>query len=64
MQITANKQQLIAKPGKETVTLKTAGDNLFFIRADRNMDIRFIFENGVVTSFWFLSDRKLLYHKL
>lgn len=41
-----------------------ADDNLFFLRADRNMDIQFNFENGIVTSFWFLGDRKLLYRKL
>jgi S-formylglutathione hydrolase FrmB len=64
VQILADQQQLIAKPGKETVSLKPAGENLFFLRTDRNMDIRFNFENGTVTSFWFLGDRKLLYHKL
>lgn len=64
VEITINQQQLIAKPGKEIVPLKPAGDNLFFLRADRNMDIQFNFENGIVTSFWFLGDRKLLYRKL
>lgn len=64
VQIIADQHQLIAKPGKETVILKAAGDSIFFIREDRNMDIRFNYENGIVNSFWFLGDRKLLYRKL
>lgn len=57
-------EKLTAFPGKDTVPLAPAGDNLFFIRADRNMDIRFNVVDGKSRSFWFLGDRKLLYRRI
>jgi predicted esterase len=63
VQITATENGLIAKPGRETVPLKTAGDNLFFIQPDKNMDIRFVYDKNKVMGFLFLGDRQLLYKK-
>lgn len=64
VKITATENGLIAKPGRETVPLKVAGDNLFFIQADKNMDIRFVFDKNKIIGFLFLGDRKLFYKKL
>jgi len=64
VKITATKDGLLAKPGSETVPLKAAGDNLFFIQPDKNMDIRFVFDKKKLTGLLFLGDRKLLYRKL
>ena len=55
---------LIAKPGKDTVPLKAAGENVFFIEARRNMELRFVENKNLITSFWFLADRKMLFRKL
>jgi dienelactone hydrolase len=62
--ITANKNGLIAKPGHDTVLLKPAGENLFFLQPDKNMDIRFLRNKKAVDGLLFLGDRKLLYRKL
>jgi hypothetical protein len=56
--------RLTAIVGKDTVPLFTAGENLFFLRRDRAMDIRFTIDKNGVSSFWFLGDRKLLYRKI
>jgi predicted esterase len=58
------KGTLIARPGKDTVPLKPAGDNLFFIDALKPMDIRFQRNKSGTVSFLFLGDRKLLYQKI
>src|SRR6476620_8237490 len=55
---------LIARPGKDTVSLKPAGDNLLFIDASKPMDIRFHRNKSGTVSFLFLGDRKLLYQKI
>ena len=39
VQIIATNDGPIAKPGKETISLKAAAGNLFFIQPDKNMDI-------------------------
>ena len=64
VQIIVSAGGLIAKPGTQTVPLKAAGENLFFIQADKSMDIRFEGNENTITSFWFLGDRKLLFRKL
>jgi poly(3-hydroxybutyrate) depolymerase len=64
VKITATENGLIAKPGNETVPLKAAGDNLFFIQPDKNMDIRFVFDRNKLTGFLFLGDRQLFYKKI
>lgn len=64
VQIIATATGLIAKPGNQTVPLKYAGENVFFIEADRSMDIRFSGNNNMITSFWFLGDRKTLFRKI
>lgn len=64
VRIEASGNSLIAHPGNQTVPLKTAGDNLFFIQPDKNMDIRFIFQRKRITGLLFLGDRQLLYRKL
>ena len=64
VQIIATNDGLTAKPGKEIVPLKSAGDNLFFIQADKNMNILFTSEKNKVSGFWFLGDRKMLFRKL
>lgn len=63
VQIMATENGLIAKPGNQTVPLKAAGDNLFFIEPGKNMDIRFVFDKNKVTGLLFLGDRRLLYRK-
>jgi pimeloyl-ACP methyl ester carboxylesterase len=55
---------LVARPGKDTIPLKPAADNLFFIDADKPMDIRFQRNKTRYDSFIFLGDRKLLYQKI
>lgn len=64
IEIKLEQGQLIAYPGRDPVPLKPAGDDLFFIRADRDMDIRFNFKNGVLIDFLFMGDRKILYRKI
>ena len=56
--------QLIANPERDPVPLKPAGDDLFFIRADQEIDIRFNLENGAVVNFLFMGERKILYRKI
>lgn len=55
---------LVARPGQDIVPLRAAGENLFFLRPDKNMDIRFIFDKKKVTGLLFLGDRKIFYRKL
>jgi predicted esterase len=62
--ITANENGLMAKPGHDTVWLKPAGENLFFLQPDKSMDIRFLRNKKSVRGLLFLGDRKLLYRKL
>lgn len=63
VQIITTETGLIAKPGHETVPLTPAGDNLFFIQPDKNMDIRFVFDKNKVIGFLFFGDRQMLYSK-
>jgi hypothetical protein len=58
------KNGLTAIPAKDTVLLKAGGENLFFLQADRPMDIRFITDGNKITSFCFMGDRKLIYRKI
>jgi pimeloyl-ACP methyl ester carboxylesterase len=62
--VSLEKGSLIARPGKDTVQLKSAADNLFFIDAAKPMDIRFQKNKSGTVSFLFLGDRKLLYRKI
>jgi predicted esterase len=55
---------LTAIPPRDTVVLKPAGEDLFFLQADKPMDIRFINSPKGVMSFWFLGDRKLMYQRI
>lgn len=64
VQIIVTTNGLTAKPGKEVVPLKAAGDNLFFIQPDKSMDIRFLIKNNKATGFIFCGDRKLEYLRL
>lgn len=59
-----NYKGLTAIPGKDTVALKIAGENLFFLQADRPMDIRFIKDGKGINSFCFMGDRKLIYQRI
>ena len=56
--------QLIANPERDPVPLKPAGDDLFFIRADQEIDIRFNLEKGTADNFLFMGERKILYRKI
>lgn len=56
--------QLIAKPPHETVPLKPAGNNIFFIEADKNMELRFVVEKNRIKGFLFLGNNKTMYQKL
>jgi len=58
------KDGLIAKPGNQTVPLKAASDNLFFIDANKPMDVRFTKNKNKVNGFVFYGDRKEVYRKL
>jgi predicted esterase len=64
VQIVIENNVLVAKPGKEIVPLKAAGDNLFFIQPDKPMDIRFIRNRNKIDSLLFMGDRKLLYKRI
>jgi predicted esterase len=64
VQLIVREDKLTAIPGKDTVDLKAAAENLFFLQPDKNMDIRFINDKNGISSFWFLGDRKLLYRKI
>jgi predicted esterase len=55
---------LIAIHARDTVVLKPASDNLFFLTPDRNMDFRFATEKNDQAGFWFLGERKLFYRKV
>ena len=54
---------LIAIHARDTVVLKPASDNLFFLAPDRNMDFRFSTEKNGMDGFWFLGERKLFYRR-
>jgi predicted esterase len=62
MEVTNN--GLVAKPGNEIVPLKAASDHLFFLDADKPMDIRFTKTGNRVNGFIFYGDRKEAYRKL
>ncbi len=62
--LVVDKSQLIARPGRDTVPLKPAANNLFFIDATKQMDIRFQQNKKGTGSFLFMGDRKLLYKKI
>jgi predicted esterase len=64
VQILVKNDSLIAKPGNQIVPLYAAENNVFFIRPDRLMDIRFTKTGNVVNGFEFMGDRKLLYRKI
>lgn len=64
VKIVATENGLVAMPGRDTVPLKAAGENVFFIQPERSMDIRFAGTKSMITSFWFLGDRRLLFRKL
>jgi hypothetical protein len=53
---------VIHKP--DTVVLKPASDNLYFLSPDRNMDFRFATEKNGTGGFWFLGERKLFYRRV
>ncbi|MBD0286133.1 MAG: prolyl oligopeptidase family serine peptidase [Flavisolibacter sp.] len=64
VKIIASEKGLTAIPGKDTVLLKIAGENLFFLHPEKNMDIRFVGTGKMITSFWFMGDRKLFYRRM
>jgi predicted esterase len=64
VQLFVKDNRLIAKPGHDTIPLKAAGENLFFIQPDKNMDIRFVRDKNKITGFLFFGDRRLLYRRL
>ena len=64
VQLIVRGNRLTAFPGHDTVVLKAAAENLFFLQPDKNMDIRFISDKNGITSFCFLGDRKLFYRRI
>lgn len=56
--------ELVAKPPNERVPLKPAGNNVFFIEADKNMELRFIVEKNSTKGFLFLGNDKAMFKKL
>jgi hypothetical protein len=64
VRIMATKNGLVATPGRDSVPLRPAGGNVFFIRPDRNMDIRFMEEGKDKMSFVFLGDRSILFRRV
>jgi len=64
VQMILNKTALTAIPGKDTILLKAASENLFFLQAEKPMDIRFMSDKNGTVSFCFMGDRKLIYHKI
>jgi dienelactone hydrolase len=55
---------LIAKPGRETYTLKGSGNDLFFIEPDLPFEIRFMKKKGMVSGFMFMGDVRTSFRKL
>jgi dienelactone hydrolase len=55
---------LVARPSNETIPLKAAGDHLFFISPDRNMDLKFISRNNRITGFIFSGNKRTRFRKL
>ncbi|HEU4470510.1 MAG TPA: dienelactone hydrolase family protein [Flavisolibacter sp.] len=64
VQIVTGDKGLLAKPGRNTVQLKAAGENLFFLQEELPLDIRFLYTGKAVSGLLFLGDRKLEYRKL
>ncbi|MBL7741091.1 MAG: alpha/beta fold hydrolase [Chitinophagaceae bacterium] len=55
---------LAAKADNNTISLKAAGNDLFFIEPDYPLDIRFIREKGVVRSLLLMGNNKKWYRKV
>ena len=64
VKLTVSQNRLIALPGKDTVPLQAASPTVFFLKPDRNMDIRFVGNERRASSFLFFGDRKLVYRRI
>jgi len=62
--IEMTKDGLVAKPGRDIVPLKPASENVFFLDADKPMDVRFTKTGNKVSGFVFYGDRKEVYRRL
>ncbi|WP_072038950.1 prolyl oligopeptidase family serine peptidase [Flavihumibacter solisilvae] len=55
---------LIAIGGRDTIPLKAAGDQLFFIDPARNIDVEFIRRKNKVTGFLFSGRERVIFRKI
>jgi dienelactone hydrolase len=64
VKVTIRDNHLLAIPGRDTITLKYAGNNSFFIDPNEPVELRFQQNNNRVTGFLFLGGHRELYRKV
>ncbi|MBL7745555.1 MAG: dienelactone hydrolase family protein [Chitinophagaceae bacterium] len=62
--ITVDEHNLVAKADNAIITLKAAGNDLFFVEPDLPLDVRFPREKGIVRSLLLMGNNKKLYRKI
>ncbi|MCU7547534.1 prolyl oligopeptidase family serine peptidase [Chitinophagaceae bacterium LB-8] len=55
---------LVAKPGKELISLKAAGNNVFFVQPDLYFDVHFTKKKDIVNGFLFMGNERVFFKKL
>lgn len=64
VKIAIKNNHLVAIPGRDTITLRYAGSNTFFITPDDLVELRFEETKGRITGFLFLGGHKEYYRKV
>jgi hypothetical protein len=62
--IIATETGLAAKPGRETIPLKKAGEDLFFIKPNDYMELRFAGDGNNITGFQLFGKRRSTYRRI
>jgi hypothetical protein len=62
--ITVKGNSLVAEPRGESIPLRAAGNDLFFIEPGEPLEIRFVREKGAVRSFIFMGGTRRIYRRL
>ena len=58
------KNVLMANPGRGNIPLKPAGNHLFFVQPEEPVEVEFILNKGLVTSFILRTDKWEVFRKL